>query len=133
MSITDVHKRIWDIRELVTQNESRLKSRNRWQESNESTKRRPTERKRDSEEGKKKRKRRWRKRKRKDYRRKKKSRSIVQPEPYLLHRSTSGQTTSRGPVYPPLFGPCEEACGHVSSRVPGRPDKKGMAEGEQEV
>lgn len=24
-----------------------------------------------------------------------------------------------GPVYPPLFGPCEEACGHVSSRVLG--------------
>ncbi|KAF7405564.1 hypothetical protein HZH66_004470 [Vespula vulgaris] len=35
-------------------------------------------------------------------------------------------------MYPPLFGPCEEACGHVSPvyRATG---KKRTAEGEQEV
>ncbi|KAI4489349.1 hypothetical protein M0802_011218 [Mischocyttarus mexicanus] len=42
------------------------------------------------------------------------------------------QQQQAGSVYPPLFGPCEEACGHVSPvyRATG---KKRTEEGEQEV
>jgi hypothetical protein len=34
-----------------------------------------------------------------------------------------------GPMYPPLFGSCEEACGHVSSRVSGDRIKRGWQKG----
>lgn len=40
-------------------------------------------------------------------------------------RANNGQR----PMYPPLFGPCEEACGHVSSRVPGDRIKRGWQKG----
>lgn len=35
-------------------------------------------------------------------------------------------------VYPPLFGPCEEACGHVSPRIPGDRIKRGRRKGSRE-
>lgn len=82
---------------------------------NETTKRRPTERKREKEK----------KINRRGYQKKKLEHCVVG----ALHRSTSGQTTGKGPVYPPLFGPCEEVCGHVSSRVPRDRIKRGWQKG----
>lgn len=88
-------------------------------------KRRPNERKREKEgeekeEGEK-------KKKKKGCREKKGVTALCGRSPTSSEheRANNGQR----PMYPPLFGPCEEACGHVSSRVPGDRIKRGWQKG----
>lgn len=46
------------------------------------------------------------------------------------HERANNRSGAR--VYPPLFGPCEEACGHVSPRIPGDRIKRGRRKGSRE-
>lgn len=48
--------------------------------------------------------------------------------PYFIE-TRAGKQQAGARVYPPLFGPCEEACGHVSPRIPGDRIKRGRRKG----